>query len=100
MSLGGKAAQYSQAPVPKDLQGLRGGQIDFLSSLLKPGGFAGLEGMFGQLGNPSTALQRQSTAGISQFLNQQAPEQRALEASMPMLQSIMGSAPGQGIMDA
>jgi hypothetical protein len=101
-SLGGKSAQYGQAPVPKDLQGFRTGQIDFLNSLFGGGGSggAGLEQMFGQLGNPATPLQRQSTAGISQFLNQPAPEQRALDMSIPALQAILGGKPGQGIMDA
>jgi hypothetical protein len=45
-------------------------------------------------------LQRQSTAGISQFLNQPAPEQRALDMSIPALQGILNSKPGAGIMDA
>lgn len=50
---------------------------------------ARLEAFFGQLGSPQTDLQRQSTGGISQFLNQPAPEQRALDVAMPGLQEIL-----------
>lgn len=59
-----------------------------------------LGSFFGPLGTEPNALQRQATGGISQFLNQPAPEQRALDVSMPALQGILDGAPGQGIMDA
>lgn len=71
-----------------------------LQHLTGPGGFGDLGQYFGNFGSQATPLQQQSTAGISQFLNQQAPEQRALEASMPALQGILNSKPGQGIIDA
>lgn len=48
-----------------------------------------LQGFFGNLGMPQSDLQRQSLGGISQFLNQQAPEQRALDIAMPGLQEIL-----------
>jgi hypothetical protein len=98
MSLGRKPARYEQV-VPPDLKDLRTGQIDLLKSLLAGGG-KGLESFFGPMGSPATPLQRQSTGGISQFLNQPAPEQRAMDISMPALQNILGGRPGQGIMDA
>lgn len=101
MSLGSKPATFQQI-TPPDLQGQRGHQIDLLNSLFSQGSGAGSQfgQMFGNLGNPSTALQRQSTGGIGQFLNMPAPEQRALDAASPALQGILGSNPGQGIMDA
>lgn len=52
------------------------------------------------MGSPATALQRQSTGGISQYLNQPAPEQRAFDMANPALGNILGSAPGQGVIDA
>lgn len=99
MSLGSKSAQYSQ-PIPKDVQGIRGQQIDLFSKLFGGQGADALSSIFGPMGNPATPLQRQSTNQISQFLNQPAPEQRALDASMPALQDILNSKPGQGVMDA
>lgn len=59
-----------------------------------------LGSFFGPMGTPETALQRQATGGISQFLNQPAPEQRAMDISLPALQGILGGKPGQGIIDA
>lgn len=99
MSLGAKPAQYQQM-IPQDTQGVRGNQLSLFEALLKPGGFQGLESYFGGLGSQPTALQRQATGGISQYLNQPAPEQRALETSLPALQGILNGRPGQGIMDA
>lgn len=52
-----------------------------------------LQSFFGTLGSPQTDLQRQSVDGISQFLNQPAPEQRALDTAFPALQGILT---GQG----
>lgn len=90
--------------------GTGGGMFDRIKAATNPmpagGGFgggnggAGLESFFGPMGMPATPLQRQATGGISQYLNQPAPEQRALETSMPMLQAILDGKPGQGIMDA
>lgn len=71
-----------------------------LGALTQPGGYQNLGDYFGGLGNQATPLQRQSTNQISQYLNQPAPEQRALDASMPALQDILNSKPGAGIMDA
>lgn len=84
----------------KGAPGLQRQQVDFLKTLLAPGGFKNLESFFGQLGSPATGLQRQATGGIEQFLNMPAPEQRALDTSMPALQAILSGSPGQGIMDA
>lgn len=79
--------------------GFQADQFNLLQQLLSGGG-GGLEGFFGKLGSPTTGLQRQATGGIEQFLNQPAPEQRAMDVSMPALQAILGGKPGQGIMDA
>jgi hypothetical protein len=48
-----------------------------------------LQAFFGQLGVPQTDLQRQAGTGISQYLNQPAPEQRALDIALPGLQEIL-----------
>lgn len=56
-----------------------------------------LESFFGSLTSP---LQRQAMQGMSQYLNQPAPETRAFDMSMPALQQILGGKPGQGIIDA
>src|SRR3990167_7538063 len=53
-----------------------------------------LQQFFGQLGVPQTDLQRQSSAGISQFINQPAPEQRALDIALPGLQEILSRSGG------
>lgn len=95
----GTPAQYGQ-PIPEDIQGLRKQQIDFLGNLLKPGGFQTITDYVGQLGSGPNALQRQATGGISQFLSQPAPEQRALDVSMPALQAILDGKPGAGVIDA
>lgn len=94
-----KPAQYGQ-PVPQDLGGVRKQQVDLLTKLFSPGGWQGISDTFGQVGSPTTPLQRQATGGISQFLNQPAPEQRALDTSMPALQNILNGRPGQGVIDA
>src|SRR5205085_1595304 len=48
-----------------------------------------LQQFFGTLSSPQTDLQRQVGGGISQYLNQPAPEQRALDVAMPGLQEIL-----------
>lgn len=93
----GQPAQYGQ-PIPQDIQGLRKQQIDFLSNVL--GGGKGIDSFFGPMSSPTTGLQRQATGGISQFLNQPAPEQRAMDISLPALQNILNGKPGQGVIDA
>ena len=55
---------------------------------------------YGGLGSPASGLQRQSSDFISQFLNQPTPQDKAMEFSLPALQSILGGQPGQGVMDA
>lgn len=95
MSLQGKPAQYQQA----QMGGQQLDQMKLLQSLMGNGG-AGLSQFFGGMGSPTTGLQRQSIDAMGQFLNQPAPEQRALETSMPMLQNILNGKPGQGVMDA
>lgn len=101
MSLGSKQAKFDQY-IPPDVKGLRGGAIGLLQGIQQYGAndphFQ--NGFFGQLGNPQTDLQRQATGGISQFLNQPAPEQRAFDTSMPALQGILNGKPGQGVIDA
>lgn len=82
-------------------QGFQGQQYNLLSELLRGGPRVDqFFGGGGGLGSPATALQRQSLGGISQYLNQPAPEQRALDISMPALQGILNGKPGQGVIDA
>ena len=65
-----------------------GGQGNaFLSGQANP--LDRLQGFFGQLGLPQSDLQRQSAGGISQFLNQPAPETRAFDIALPGLQEIL-----------
>ena len=52
------------------------------------------EQFFGPMGVPQSDLQRQSAGGISQFLNQPAPEQRALDIALPGLQEILSGSGG------
>lgn len=59
-----------------------------------------IQQFFGPLGAPTTGLQQQSTDAISKFLAQPAPEQRAMDISLPALQGILGQKPGQGLIDA
>lgn len=59
-----------------------------------------LESFFGPLGAPTSDLQRQSTDAISKYLNQPAPEQRAMDISLPALQNILNGKPGEGIINA
>ena len=59
----------------------------YLSGQADP--LARLQGFFGTLGSPQSDLQRQSAGGISQFLNQPAPETRALNIALPGLQEIL-----------
>lgn len=74
-----------------------------------PGGFVApnandvrnrIESYFGNLGVPVTGLQRQSLDAIGKYLNQPAPEQRALDISLPALQGILNGKPGEGIINA
>ena len=88
MSLKARPARYEQLKP----QGQAG---DLLDSLLK-----GNTGFYGNLGSPTTGLQRQSTDALSHFLNQPAPEQRALDTSLPALQAILSGKPGAGVIDA
>lgn len=59
-----------------------------------------LESFFGGLGFPTTGLQQQSVDALGNMLRQPAPEQRALDLSLPALQGILGGNPGQGVIDA
>ena len=59
-----------------------------------------LESFFGKLGVAPTALQRQTGDAIGQFLKMPAPEQRAMDISLPALQNILNGKPGQGVIDA
>jgi len=95
---GGK--RKTEPAVPGDVQGLRGSQIGFLQSLFSQQQGAGggnsplFQQFFGNLGSPATGLQQQASGSISQFLNQQSPEARALQSSLPSLEGILGSARG------
>ena len=54
---------------------------------------------FGALGVDFTANQKQASGGISQFLNQQSPEARALDESRGALGGIINQNSGQGIIE-
>jgi len=54
-----------------------------------------VQSVFGQTGVQATPLQRQSTGGISQFLNQPSPELRAMEGLAPgLMQMFSGGVQG------
>jgi hypothetical protein len=53
-----------------------------------------LQSYFGNLGVNQSGLQNQATTGISRYLNQQSPEQRALESAYPFLQGATGNQQG------
>jgi len=55
---------------------------------------------FGGLGVDFTSNQKQASGGISQFLNQQSPEARALQNTQGALTGIANQNSGQGIIDA
>jgi len=59
-----------------------------------------IQGSFGNIGVGQTANQQQASGGISQFLNQQSPEARALESTRGALTGIANQNSGQGIIDA
>lgn len=83
---GSLLGRKSRAAVPKDIEPLRAQQLQLLQALLQPGG---IEKFFGPLGVPQSDLQRQAAGGISQFLNQPAPEQRAFDVSRPILEGML-----------
>jgi hypothetical protein len=86
---GGQQRGAGQAGVAQGAGMVQGGDV-----LTRLGSF------FGDLGTPTNGLQRQATGGIEQFLNQPAPEQRAMDVSMPALQGILNGKPGEGIMNS
>lgn len=59
-----------------------------------------LQSFFGQMGTPTTSLQRQSINGLEQMLGNASQSQAAWQSALPALQGILGQAPGKGIMDA
>ncbi len=99
---GGKRS--TEPAVPSDVQGIRGGQTNFLEQFMQALQSGNLEqfiqGSFGNIGVDQTANQKQASGGISQFLNQQSPEARALGATEGALTGIANQNSGQGIIDA
>lgn len=87
--MGGLFNRQPQAIVPKDVAPLRGQQIDLLHSLFTGNAATNVSNFFG----PPSDLQRQATGGISQFLNQPVPEQRALDTAFPSLDAILNGDP-------
>ena len=88
---GGSSAKQN---VPSQLQPAQSNQLSLLNAFLNPqqgGGAQGgnLQSFFGNLNVPASDLQRQATGGISQYLNQPNPAQRAFDTSMPALQEIL-----------
>ena len=53
----------------------------------------------GAMGVPTSALQRQGSDWLGSYLNQPAPEQRALDISMPALQAQLTGTPGGDVLD-
>lgn len=76
-------AGQPKALVPKDLRGVRTQQIGYLQN---PQSYLAT---LGQLGVPQSALQRQGADAIGTQLSQPTPEQRALDISLPQLQSML-----------
>lgn len=99
MSTGSKSAEYT-THVPGDVRQLRQNGLDLLNALFNGQGQANITKLFGDLSVPRTALQRQSTDAASNYLNQPAPEQQALNTAMPFLQNLLTQNPGQGMLDA
>lgn len=72
-----------KALVPKDIRGIRQQQIGYLQN---PQSFLQL---LGGLGSPQSALQMQGADALGNMLRQPTPEQRALDISLPALQSML-----------
>lgn len=87
--MGGLTKRPAVAVVPKDVAPLRGQQIDLLHSLFTGNASDNVAKFFG----PPSDLQRQATGGISQFLNQPAPETRAFDTAFPSLDAILNGDP-------
>lgn len=77
------SAGQPRAAVPQDLTKNRTQQVNFLSD---PQGFLS---MFGNLGMPQSALQRQGGDALGTMLTQPTLEQRALDISLPALQGML-----------
>jgi hypothetical protein len=76
----------------------RGGQTGGVQGMSGGGAGQRLEQFLGTpLGVPQTDLQRQTGDAVSQFLSQPAPEQRALDVAMPMLQDIISGRATPGL---
>lgn len=103
-AIGGLFNRKTEQQIPKDVQGIRNSQTDFLSNFMQALQSGNLEqfiqGSFGDVGIDQTANQKQASGGISQFLNQQSPEARALDESRGALTGIMNQNSGQGILEA
>jgi len=99
---GGK--RKTEPAVPPDVRGIRGGQTNFLGGFMDAMNSGTLDQFlqqgFGNLGMDFTANQKQASGGISQFLNQQSPEARALQNTQGALTGIANQNSGQGILDA
>src|SRR5437773_79319 len=81
-------AGQPKALVPPDIRGLRQQQLGYLQN---PQSFLQL---LGGLGSPQSTLQMQGSDALGQMLRQPTPEQRALDISLPALQSMLtGSGP-------
>lgn len=77
------SAGEPKALVPRDIRGVRQQQIGYL---LNPNSFLQT---LGGLGSPQSPLQMQGADAIGQMLRQPTPEQRALDISLPALQSML-----------
>jgi len=92
MPLGAVKAAFQpgepKALVPQDIRGLRHQQLGYL---LNPNSFLQT---LGGLGSPQSGLQMQGADALGTMLRQPTPEQRALDISLPALQSMLtGSGP-------
>src|SRR5258705_7912818 len=76
-------AGQPKALVPQDIRGVRQQQIGYLQD---PQSFLKL---LGGLGSPQSTLQMQGADALGTMLRQPTPEQRALDISLPALQSML-----------
>jgi len=79
-------AGQPKALVPQDVRGVRNQQIGYL---LNPNSFLQT---LGGIGSPQSGLQMQGADALGTMLRQPTPEQRALDISLPALQSMLTGA--------
>jgi hypothetical protein len=89
-----QGGQGGMTPMPQGMAGGQGGGNGF-SNPASPQGNR-INSVFGNTGVGATPLQRQSSGGISQFINQPSPETRTMDNLQPGLMSMFGQQLGGG----